>query len=103
MSIELNQEMLDRLYFDARTFHSWDDRQIEVDKLQRLYDLLKWAPTCVNGAPARFVFIKSSEQKEKLIPALLPKNVEKTRSAPITVIIAEDLNWHEHLPTLMPH
>jgi len=103
MSIALSQHVLDRLYYNARTFHSWDEREIEVDTLQRLYDLLKLAPTCVNGAPARFIFVKSSEQKEKLIPTLLPKNVEKTRSAPITVIIAEDLSWHENLSKLMPH
>lgn len=103
MSIELSQNVLDLLYYNARTFHAWDEREIEVETLHRLYDLLKWAPTCVNGAPARFVFVKSSEQKEKLIPTLLPKNVEKTRLAPVTVIIAEDLNWYEHLPKLMPH
>ncbi len=103
MSIELSQHVLDQLYYEARTHHSWDEREIEVATLKRLYDLLKWAPTCVNGAPARFIFVKSSAQKEQLISTLLPKNVEKTRSAPVTVIIAEDLSWHENLPKLMPH
>lgn len=103
MNTELNQDTLDRLYYKARTFHSWEKKEVETDILLRLYDLLKWAPTCVNGSPARFVFIKSTEHKENLISTLLPKNVEKTRSAPITVIIAEDLNWHKNLSKLMPH
>src|SRR3990167_1749542 len=103
MSSELNRDVLDCLYYKARTCHSWEDREVEADRLKQLYDLLKWAPTCVNGAPARFIFIKNPEQKEKLISTLLPKNIEKTRSAPVTIIIAEDLNWHENLHKLMPH
>ena len=103
VNTELSQHVLDSLYNNARTFHYWEDRAISADTLRRLYDLVKWPPTCVNGAPARFIFIKSPEQKEKLISTVLPKNVEKTRTAAVTVIIAEDLQWHEHLPTLMPH
>lgn len=102
MNTELNQQILDSLYYQARTSHSWLDKPIELETLQLLYDLLKWAPTSVNGAPARFVFVKSTEQKEKLISTLHPSNEKKTRTAPVTVIIAEDLNWHENLPKLMP-
>lgn len=103
MNAALDQHVLDSLYYNARTFHSWDEKDIDTATIERLYDLLKWAPTCVNGAPARFIFIKSPEQKEKLVSTVLPKNAEKTRAAPVTVIIAEDLQWHEHLPKLMPH
>lgn len=103
MNTELDVQLLDRLYYKARTFHSWKKVNVDDAVLHRLYDLLKWAPTCVNGSPARFVFVKSYEHKEKLVSTLLGKNVEKTRAAPVTVIIAEDLNWHENLPKLMPH
>jgi len=99
----LNQQALDQLFLNARTFHGWKDIAVEDATLHRLYDLLKWAPTSVNGSPVRIKFVRSVEEKEKIISTLLPKNVEKTRAAPITAIIAEDLSWIEKLPKLMPH
>src|SRR4029453_1419121 len=71
--------------------------------LRDLYDLLKWAPTSANASPARFAFLRSKEAKERLCPALAPANVEKTMTAPITVIVAYDLKFYEHLPKLFPH
>lgn len=103
MNDSLSLEALNQLYYKARTFHSWQEKDIDDETLKRLYDLVKWAPTCVNGAPGRFIFVKSSVHKENLISTLLPKNIGKTRAAPVTVIIAEDLDWHDHLPKLMPH
>jgi 3-hydroxypropanoate dehydrogenase len=37
-----------------------------------------------------------------LRPALAPLNVEKTMTAPVTVIVAYDLKFYEHLPKLFP-
>ena len=102
MKSDLPGESLKQLFEDGRTHHGWSPEPISESKLVQLYNLLKWAPTCVNGAPARFVFIKSAQMKEKLLPCLMEKNIEKTRTAPATVIVAYDLNWHEHLPTLYP-
>jgi len=99
----LSKESLGLLFGNAQTFHGWKKKDIDDDLLFDLYNQLKWAPTCVNGAPMRVLFIKSAEQKEKLVTSVMPKNVEKTRTAPVTAIIAEDLAWHENLPKLMPH
>jgi len=99
----LDQTAIDQLFVKARTFHGWKNQEVDNETVRKLYDLMKWAPTCVNGSPVRILFVKSAIEKEKLISTLLPKNVEKTRSAPITAIIAEDLCWYEKLPHLMPH
>src|SRR5439155_21124037 len=66
-------------------------------------ELLKWAPTSANAAPARLAFLRSKEAKERLRPALAPLNVEKTMTAPVTVIVAYDLKFYERLPKLFPH
>jgi 3-hydroxypropanoate dehydrogenase len=64
---------------------------------------MKWGPTSANTSPARFVFVKSKEGKEKLLPCMSPGNVDKTKAAPVTVIVAQDLEFYEKLPTLFPH
>ena len=94
---------MDTLFREARTYSAWQDRPVTDQTLQDLYDLLKWAPTSANAAPARFAFLRTQEAKERLRPALAPLNIEKTMTAPVTVIIGYDLKFYEHLPKLFPH
>jgi 3-hydroxypropanoate dehydrogenase len=99
----LDATALDQLFRAARTQNAWTDRTVPDTKLEELYDLLKWAPTSANSSPARFVFIRTAEGKEKLKPALSAGNVEKTMAAPVTVIVATDAKFYDKLPTLFPH
>jgi 3-hydroxypropanoate dehydrogenase len=98
----LSDAALDQLFREAHTFTRWQDRPVSDDTLRQLYDLMKWAPTSANGSPARLVFVKSPEAKERLRPALSSGNVDKTMSAPVTAIIAFDELFYQHLPRLFP-
>lgn len=99
----LDDRALDQLFRNARTHNKWQDRPVPDAKLQELYDLLKMGPTSANASPARFVFIRTPEGKAKLKPALSAGNIEKTMTAPVTVIVAHDLHFYEKLPVLFPH
>lgn len=103
MSDIFNDAALDQLFRTARTQNAFQDRPVEDSQLRALYDLLKWAPTAANSTPARFVFVKSAEAKQKLAPALSEGNLAKTLAAPVTVIVGFDLDFHEKLPYLFPH
>ena len=103
MSQPIADAAMDTLFREARTYSAWQDRPVTDQTLRDLYDLLKWAPTSANAAPARFAFLRSTEAKERLRPALAPLNVEKTMSAPVTVIVAYDLKFYDQLPKLFPH
>ena len=103
MSQPIADAAMDTLFREARTYSAWQDRPVPDQTLRDLYDLLKWAPTSANAAPARFAFLRTKEAKERLRPALAPLNVEKTMTAPVTVIIAYDLKFYEQLPKLFPH
>lgn len=98
-----NPEVLDQLFRAARTHSAWLNKPVSDDTLHQLYDVTKWGPTSANSCPARFIFVRSREGKERLRPALAPGNVEKTMTAPVTVIIAYDLLFFEKLPKLFPH
>lgn len=99
----VNDEALDLLFREARTHIGWLDEPVADDTLRQLYDLLRWGPTSANSSPARFVFLRTREAKERLRPALSPGNVEKTMAAPVTAIVAYDLRFYEQLPRLFPH
>jgi 3-hydroxypropanoate dehydrogenase len=94
---------LDLLFREARTHNKWQDKPVSDETLRDLYDLLKFGPTSANSSPARFVFIRTKEGKEKLRPALSAGNLDKTLAAPVTAIVAYDPKFYEHLPRLFPH
>ncbi|BDC40234.1 malonic semialdehyde reductase [Paraburkholderia terrae] len=98
-----NSSIADLIFSHARSHNAWSDRPVTDAQLRALYEHLKWGPTSVNCSPARFVFLRTSEAKEKLKPALAPGNVDKTLSAPIVAIVAFDTRFYERLPALFPH
>ena len=102
MGERIDDRALDMLFREARTYYKWLPQPVDETTLHELYDVLKWAPTSANAAPARFAFIRSREAKERLRPALAPMNVEKTMTAPVTVIVAYDVKFYDQLPKLFP-
>jgi 3-hydroxypropanoate dehydrogenase len=94
---------LDQIFRQARTHNVWLPKSVPMELIRRAYDLAALGPTSANTSPARFVFLTTREAKERLRPALSPNNLEKTMVAPVTVIVAYDMEFHERLPKLFPH
>lgn len=99
----LDANALDLLFRSARTHNAWQTKDVSDEQLHALYDVLKWGPTSANASPARFVFVKSPEARATLKGTLAPGNVDKTMSAPVTVIVAQDMAFYDKLPELFPH
>jgi 3-hydroxypropanoate dehydrogenase len=100
---QLDDAALDLLFREARTHNGWTDRPVGDDLLHRLYELMRMGPTSANCSPARIVFVKSPEAKERLAPALSSGNRAKTLQAPVTAIIGYDTHFYDRLPELFPH
>lgn len=99
----LPDSALDQLFRTARTYNGYLDRPVSQDQLRAIWDLMKMGPTSANMLPARLVWCVSAEAKEKLAACALPKNGEKIRAAPVSVVIGMDVDFHEHLPEFFPH
>jgi 3-hydroxypropanoate dehydrogenase len=93
----------DALFREARSHNKWNDEPVSDETLHALYDLLKFGPTSANCSPARFLFLRTKEAKERLAPALSSGNLAKTMAAPVTAIVAYDPKFFEKLPKLFPH
>lgn len=100
---QLNAEGLDLLFRNARTHNVWLDKPVADDTLKQLYDLMKWGPTSANCSPARIVFVRTPEAKERLLAGVSAGNHEKTKTAPVTAIIGFDTKFYDKLPKLFPH
>jgi 3-hydroxypropanoate dehydrogenase len=99
----LEQAALDQLFNTARTHNAWQSRPVSDELLLRVYDSMRMGPTSANCSPARIVFVKSKEAKEKLKPALSGGNLAKTMAAPVTAIIGYDMHFYEKMGQLFPH
>src|SRR5258708_3471126 len=99
----LDSKSIAKILREARTHNGFQDKPVTDAQVRDLYDLLKWGPTSSNSQPARFVFVRTNEGKEKLRPALSSGNTAKTMEAPVTVIVAYDTRFYEHLPRTFPH
>ena len=103
MSQPLPDAALDQIFRTARTYNGYLDKPVATEQLHAIWELMKMGPTSANQLPARLVWCVSQEAKDKLAALAMPKNGEKIRAAPVTVIIGMDLDFHENLPWLFPH
>ena len=99
MGERVDDKALDILLRKARTQNGWLPTPVTDDELRAIYDIVKTGPTSANTCPARVVFIRTPEAKARLLPALSPGNVEKTKQAPVTAIIGTDTRFYELMPT----
>jgi 3-hydroxypropanoate dehydrogenase len=100
MAVPISDQCLDTIFREARTHSAWLNKPVDDALLARVYDLAKLAPTSANTSPMRVVFVKSSQAKERLKPALMPGNADKTMAAPATAIVATDTRFYEFIPRL---
>jgi 3-hydroxypropanoate dehydrogenase len=103
MPSALDDRSLDQIFRLARTFNGWADRPIQDKTVREIYDLMKWGPTSANSSPARFLWVRSTDEKATLSGLAAEPNKQKILQAPVTVIIGHDLNFAGKLPKLMPH
>jgi 3-hydroxypropanoate dehydrogenase len=99
----VSEGALDQIFRQARTHNAWLPKRVSAEQLREVHDLARVGPTSANSSPARFVFLQSEAAKARLLPTLAPPNVEKTKTAPVTVIVAWDTEFYEKLPQLFPH
>ncbi len=98
--MRISDASLDQIFHKARTANGFTDKPVPAALLQEVYDLARMGPTSMNCQPTRYVFLTTPQAKERLMPALMPGNVDKTKSAPVTVIVATDTRFYEHMPVV---
>ena len=99
----LSDTALDQIFREARSYNGWHDKHVSEEQIKAIYELLKMGPTSANMQPARLVWCKSQEARDRLAVHADDANKDKVKSAPVCVIIGYDTDFHEHLPWLFPH
>ena len=103
MAEALPDSALDQLFREARSYNGWLDRDVSETQIEAIWELMKMGPTSANQLPARIVWCKSPEARERLAAHASAGNQQKILTAPVCAILAMDTEFHEHLPRLFPH
>ncbi|MFB9925838.1 malonic semialdehyde reductase [Amycolatopsis halotolerans] len=101
--LQVPAEVQDLLFREARTANNFSTEPVTDEQVRAIYDLVKWAPTSMNTQPLRALVIRSDEAKQRLLPHMAEGNRAKTEAAPLTVILAADVDFHENIPQTFPH
>ncbi len=99
---QVDAPALDLIFRNARTYSAFRPEPVSDETLGQIWDLMKFGPTSMNCSPARILFLRTPAAKQRLKPALSAGNVDKTMAAPVTAIVAYDLEFYEHLGRLFP-
>ena len=99
----LGKDALDLILTDARSHYAWQNKPVPDALLREIFDITIAGPTSMNTCPARIVFVTSEAGKQRLAKSLKPANVAKMMGAPVSAIIAHDLDFWTELPFLFPH
>lgn len=102
-ALVLDTDAQDLLFREARTANSFTDEPVTDEQVRAIYDLVKYAPTSMNNQPLRLVVVRTPEARARLVEHMFDGNKAKTSTAPLTVILATDVNFHEELPKVFPH
>ncbi|MEM9433900.1 MAG: malonic semialdehyde reductase [Pseudomonadota bacterium] len=99
----LSDDAIDLILRGARSHYAWTDKPVPDALLKEIYEIMINGATSMNTCPARIIWVTSVQGKERLAKAMKPKNVPKMMDAPVTAIIAHDLEFWTELPFLFPH
>ena len=101
-SLELSPEAQDLLFREAHTAYAFTDEPVSNEQLRAVYDLVKWAPTAMNSQPLRVVLVRSPEARARLVQHMGGNNQARVAAAPVTAILAADVDFHDELHRIFP-
>lgn len=99
----IDDEAADLLFREAHTAYRFTAAPVSDAQVRAIYDLVRWAPTAMNGQPMRLTLVRSAEARERLIARLGAGNRAKAQSAPLIAILSYDVHFHDTLPEVLPH
>lgn len=83
---------------DSRFLERWSPRAFESmelsdEQIDTLFEASRWAPSCFNEQPWRFVFARSQKDKDAFVSCLTEKNQTWAKNASLIVAVFAKLKF----------
>jgi 3-hydroxypropanoate dehydrogenase len=99
----LDTDAMAALFRELRTARSFADRPVTDEDVAAVHDVIRWSPTAFNATPMRLLLVRTPEARRRLAEHMKSGNRERVLAAPLAVVVAADVDFHEHLDVLAPH
>ncbi|MGY4643380.1 malonic semialdehyde reductase [Cellulomonas sp. URHB0016] len=96
-------DVADLLFREARSVGAFTTEEVSDAQLAAVYDLVRWGPTALNTIPLRLLVVRTPEARARLAAHMNETNRDRVLAAPVTLVVAADPGFHQHIPTLAPH
>jgi len=100
--LAIDEAAADRIFRHARSTSLWTTDEVTDARLEAAWDLAKLGPTAMNTLPLRLLVVRSPEAKQRLSAHMAEGNKPKVEAAPVSLVLAADPAFHEHLDELFP-
>jgi nitroreductase len=78
---------IDRRFIDRWSPRAFEPRPVTFDQLASLFEAARWAPSCVNSQPWRFVYaMRDTPDWQRFLDLLTPNNQAWAKNASVLVI-----------------
>ncbi|MCY9785671.1 malonic semialdehyde reductase [Nocardiopsis sp. EMB25] len=101
-ALVLDKATQDLLFRSARTANTFTDEPVTDEQVRAIHDLVKFGPTAMNNQPLRVTAVRSPEARERLVKHMAGNNAPKTSTAPLSLILSADTDFHDRLPNVFP-
>ena len=99
----LAPEVMDQLFFEARSANSFSDEPVADETLDAIYEATRMGPTLMNNQPLRIAWIKSEGARRAVAATMSGSNAAKALAAPALAVLSFDPEWHETFEYFFPH
>jgi nitroreductase len=78
--------MPESIFFQRQSKRAYLPKAVEQEKLDRIFEKVRWSPSCNNNQPWKFVVVREPEQHAKFMSAL-PVGNQWAGAAPILIAV----------------
>ena len=78
---------VDSMFVDRWSPRGFSGEPLTEREVHTLFEAARWAPSCYNEQPWRFVYATAPQDRERLAACLVAKNQAWARSAPLLVFL----------------
>jgi len=92
IAVRQTEHKIDPIFTERWSPRAFQEKPVPEEKLMRLFEAARWAPSAFNHQPWRFILLTSQEDKERFYPCISEGNLAWCRKVPVLVLIISEIN-----------
>lgn len=87
------EHTVDPIFLNRWSPRAFSPEAIDDETLMRVFEAAKWAPSCFNEQPWRFIVARTAEERAVFLDFLSPGNQVWNKNVPVIVLVISSKNF----------